>query len=175
VTVFLIFPTANFLSEESLKLWRRGLVIAALFLTGALSLLQIRMLTQEHTVNQAFEWIERHVPAGASIKKGWPEIPVLNPRKFRVTNFFAERRLADFQRYFTDETGKAEFPDYILLDSLPTLDIPPEFSRTLQENYCLVAEFERVPQLGRFKLPEWDPPHDWRYSHPLVQIYRRRT
>jgi YVTN family beta-propeller protein len=70
VTVFLIFPTANFLSEESLKLWRRGLVIAALFLTGALSLLQIRMLTQEHTVNQAFEWIERHVPAGTSIKKG---------------------------------------------------------------------------------------------------------
>jgi YVTN family beta-propeller protein len=175
VTVFLIFPTANFLSGESVKPWRRGLVIAALFLTGVLSLLQVRILVEEHTVNQAFQWIERHVPAGASIKKGWPEIPVLNPRKFRVTNFFVQKRLADFRGYFADEAGKAEFPDYVLLDSLPTLEIPPEFFTTLQENYCLVAEFERVPQLGRFKLPEWEPPHDWRYSHPLVRIYRRRT
>jgi hypothetical protein len=174
VTVFLIFPAANSLSDASLKFWNRGLAIAVLFLTGVLSLLQVKMMAQEHTVNQAFQWIERHVPAGASIKKGWPEIPVLNPRKFQVTNFFAQKRLADFRRYFTDEAGRAEFPDYVLLDSLPTLDIPPEFFTTLQENYCLVAEFERMPQLGRFKLPEWEPPHDWRYSHPLVRIYRRR-
>jgi hypothetical protein len=173
-TVFLIFPAANALSEASLKLWSRGLAIAVLFLTAVLSLLQVKIMAQEHTVNQAFQWIERHVPAGASVKKGWPEIPVLNPRKFQVANFFAQKRLADFRRYFTDEAGKTEFPDYVLLDSLPTLDIPPEFFTTLQENYCLVAEFERMPQLGRFKLPEWEPPHDWRYSHPLVQIYRRR-
>jgi YVTN family beta-propeller protein len=174
VMVFLIFPTANFLSQQSFKPWTRGLVITVLFLTGMLSLLQVEILTQEHTVNQAFQWIERHVPAGASIKKGWPEIPVLNPKKFQITNFFAQKRMADFREYFSDEAGQPDFPDYVLLDTLPTLDIPPEFVARLQENYCLVAEFKRLPRLGKLEFPEWEAPHDWRYTHPSVRIYRRR-
>lgn len=172
ITVFLIFPLAHFFSKQVLKPAGRILVAAALFFTGLSSLLQVQMLTREHTVNEAFQWIERHVPAGASIKKGWPEIPVLNPSKFRITNFFAREQMADFRDYFSDTTGRPEFADYLLLDSLPTLEMPREFWAKLEENYCLVAEFARQPQLGRFKIPEWNPPHDWKYTHPTISIYR---
>jgi YVTN family beta-propeller protein len=172
LAVFLVLPLAHFLSRLSFNFWGRALVVAILFFTGLSSLLQVKILTQEHTVNQAFQWIERHVPAGASIKKGWPEIPVLNPEKFRISNFFAQEKMADFRGYFRDVNGQSEFPDYVLLDSLPTLEMPPEFVATLQEHYCLVAEFVQMPQLGKLKLPEWKPPHDWRYTHPSVRIYR---
>ena len=173
-TVFLVFPAADFLFKLSYKLWGRGLVIATLFLTGLLSLLQVRILTQTHTVNEAFQWIERHVPAGASIKKGWPEIPVLNPAKFRITNFFVQKDLADFRKYFLNENEEVEFPDYVVLDGLSTLETPPEFWETLERNYNVVAKFERMPQIGGTDLPEWDPPHDWRYTHPFIWIYRKR-
>ena len=101
--------------------------VAALILTGGLTLLQVKVLTQPHPVNQAFDWMERHLPRGASIQKGWPELPPLNPAKFQITNFFDQPRMADFREYFVDGAGKPRFPDYVMLDNLPTLETPAVF------------------------------------------------
>jgi hypothetical protein len=174
VAVLLVFPAANTLWEMSRKPVGRWLAVTAMFLTGVLTMLQVKILTQPHPVNQTFDWVERHLSRGASIQKGWPELPPLNPEKFQITNFFDQPRMADFREYFVDGAGKARFPDYVMLDNLPTLRIPRVFLDQLGQNYNLVAEFRQPPQLSRFELPEWDPPHDWKYSHPEIRIYRKK-
>jgi len=174
VVVLLVFPAANFVWELSRKPVGRWLAAIAMILTGGLTLLQVKILTQPHAVNQAFDWIERHLPRGASIQKGWPELPPLNPAKFQITNFFDQPRMADFREYFVDGAGKPRFPDYVMLDNLPTLQVPPVFLDQLGQNYNLVAEFRQPPRLSRFELPEWNPPHDWKYGHPEIRIYRRK-
>ena len=174
VAALLVFPAANSLWEISRKPVGRWLAVTAMFLTGGLTFLQVKILTQPHPANQAFEWVERHVPRGARIQKGWPELPPLNPQKLRIINFFDQPCMADFRKYFVDGAGKPRFPDYVMLDNLPTIEIPPVFLDQLGQNYNLVAEFRQPPQLSMIEMPEWDPPHDWKYSHPEIRIYRRK-
>ena len=174
VAALLAFPAAKSLCEMSRSSIGRGLAVAVLVATGGLTLLQVKILTQPHPVNQAFGWVERHLPRGASIQKGWPEFPPLNPAKFRITNFFDQPRMADFREYFVDGAGRARFPDYVMLDNLPTLEIPAVFLDQLERNYNLVAEFRQPPRLSAFEFYEWDPPHDWKYSHPEIRIYRKK-
>jgi YVTN family beta-propeller protein len=174
VAMLLVFPAANSLCEMSRSSIGRWLAMAALVLTGGLTLLQVKILTQPHPVNQAFDWVERHLPRGTSIQKGWPELPPLNPAKFQITNFFDQPRMADFRQYFVDGGGKPRFPDYVMLDNLPTLEVPATFVDQLGQNYDLVAELRQPPRLSAFELYEWDPPHDWKYSHPEIRIYRKK-
>ena len=82
--------------------------------------------------------------------------------------------MADFREYFVDRAGKPRLPDYVVLDNLPTLEIPAVFLDQLGQNYNLVAEFRQPPRLSRFELPEWNPPHDWKYGHPEIRIYRKK-
>jgi YVTN family beta-propeller protein len=175
VAALLVFSVANSLCEMSRSSIGRGLAVAVLVVTGGLTLLQVKILTQPHPFNQAFGWVERHLPSGASIQKGWPEFPPLNPAKFKITNFFDQSRMADFREYFTDRDGKPRFPDYVMLDNLTTLKIPAVFLDQLERNYNLVAEFRQPPRLSAFEFYEWDPPHDWRYSHPEIRIYRKKS
>jgi Dolichyl-phosphate-mannose-protein mannosyltransferase len=174
VTVFAVIPIASALCGLGQRAWGRALAGFLILSTGFLSLLQVKILTQEHTVNQAFQWVERNVPPGASITKGWPEIPVLNPKKYLITNFYSGNRLIDFKNFFTKENGQPFFPEYVLLDNFPIFKFPSEFLQMLNQHYCLVAEFKREPQFWRFTLPEWNPPHDWKYSHPVIWIYRKK-
>lgn len=174
LAVFLSFPLAKSFREISKNGAGRWLIGLVLLLTGFSSLLQVRIFTQPHPANQAFQWVERHLPPEATVRKGWPEIPPLNPQKFRITNFFTQPRMADFRKYFVDEGGQPFFPDYVLLDNMTTLNVPEEFFAHLNEKYSLVAQFKQPPRLLQFELPEWDPPHDWKYSHPVIQVYRRK-
>jgi hypothetical protein len=174
IAALLAFPVANSLCEMSRSSIGRWLAVTAFVLTGGLTLLQVRILTQPHPFNQAFGWLEDHLPRGASIQKAWPEFPPLNPEKFRITNFFGQSRMADFRKYFIERDGKPRFLDYLVLDNLPALEIPAVFLEQLDRNYDLVAEFRQPPRLSAFELYEWDPPHDWKYSHPEIRIYRRK-
>lgn len=174
VVVLLVVPIGHVLSRLTAGRRGRVLVTALLLATAIFSFAQVRVLTQEHTVNQAFEWIESHVPVGSSIIKGWPEMPVLNIEKYQVSNFYTRPRVANFDDFFTGEDEQPFFPDYVLLDNLPTFDFPGEFLAQLDREYWLVAEFRRRPQFLGFVLPEWNAPHDWKYSHPEIRIYRKK-
>jgi hypothetical protein len=154
--------------------WGKVLACGLILGTGLLSFLQLRILVQEHTVNQAFHWIERHVPPGATVFKGWPKIPVLNSEKYQLRNYYTGNRVVDFKDFFTDQEGRPFHPDYVLLDNLPTFDFPDEFLQDLKQHYSLVAEFKRNFQFWRLTFPEWNPPHDWKYSHPEIRIYRKK-
>jgi hypothetical protein len=174
VTVLAVMPIASALVSLGQQVWGRALAGILILSTGFLSLLQVKIFTQEHTVNLAFEWVERHVPPGSSLMKGWPEIPVLNPKKYLITDFYSGNRMIDFKNFFTKESGQPFFPEYVLLDNFPIFKFPSEFLQILEQHYGLVAEFRREPQFWKFTLPEWNPPHDWKYSHPVIWIYGKK-
>ena len=175
IVVLSTVPIAHVMQKVSLLRWGKALVWSITLATGLYSCAQVAILMQEHTVNQAIRWVNLHVPPGASLSQGWPEIPVLNPEKYKIRIFFSGERMADFKRYFFDRDGRSFFPDYVLLDDLTLLEIPEEFVKTLKANYGLVAEFRRDPRLWRFTFPEWDAPHDWKYGHPRITIFQRKT
>jgi YVTN family beta-propeller protein len=173
VIVLGALPLGHFLSLLARRRWGRLVSACLISATGFISFLHVGILTREHTVNQAHRWIDQHVPPGASLIKGWPKIPVINPQQYRVTDFYTQSRMADFGQFFLKE-GKPFFPDYVLLDNLPTFDFPAEFLETLSRHYVLVADFRRNPQFWKFAFPQWGAPHDWKYSHPEIRIYRKR-
>ncbi len=171
ITVFLIFPAARLTVHTCGKPMGRAVACCLLLLTGVGAAAQVEILGEEHTANEAFRWIERNVPRGSSVTKGWPEIPILNPREFRVRNYYTGGRMVDFSDFFKGSDGGDSYPDYVLLDNLPTFAYPADILQNLASRYCLVADFKTVP---RFSLPEWDAPHDWKYTHPEIRIYRRK-
>jgi len=174
LAVLLVFPAASSLWKMSTGRAGRVLAVAAVCLTGMLTILQVRVFVQPHPANQAFDWVLRHVPRGASIQKGWPGLPPLSPKKFRITHFSYRPLTPEFPEYFVDGTGRARFPDYVMLDNLPTVAMPAVFYDELRQNYDLVAEFRQPPRLWKFELAEWNAPHDWKYSHPEIRVYRRK-
>ena len=175
LVTFAVIPIARVLQTIARLAWGRVLAYYLILCVFLFTYSQVEILTREHTVNQAFRWVERHLPPGASITKGWPEIPVLNPEKYRVRNFYTGERLVDFRNFFVEPGGESYFPDYVLLDHLDKFHMRAEFLEKLNANYDLVADFRSEPQLAGIAFPEWDPPHDWNYSHPRITIYRRKT
>jgi len=173
--VFAVILDGHLLRVFAQQRWGRTLAFGVILATGAFTLLQIKILIQEHTANQAFEWIEGNVPSGASLTKGWPQLPALNPEKYKIRNYYTQNRLVDFKDFFLDDRGQTFFPDYVLLDNLPIFDFPAEFLQTLGRHYWLAAEFKRNPQFWNFTFPEWNAPHDWKYSHPEIRIYRKKA
>ncbi len=170
-----VVPISHVFNSISQKKWRRVLSFCCLLFTGLFTCAQVSILIQEHTANQAFRWVDRHLVPGTSIIKGWPEIPVLNPGKYRIRNYYTGERMADFKNFFEDSDGRPFFPDYALVDNLATFDFPNRFLEKLKANYHLVAEFGRDPQFWGVTFPEWDAPHDWKYTHPRITIYRKKT
>jgi len=82
--------------------------------------------------------------------------------------------MVDFRNFFEEPGGQSYYPDYVLLDDLTTLDTR-EFLEKLKANYDLVADFRSDPQFAGIAFPEWHAPHDWKYTHPRITIYRRKA
>jgi hypothetical protein len=173
--VFAVIPIARLLQTISPLRWGRAVVCYLILSVFLFTYAQVAILTREHTVNQAFRWVSGHLPPGASIAKGWPEIPVLNPEKYRVRNFHSDGQRVDFRNFFLEPNGQSYYPDYVLLDDLTNLKTGAEFPERLRANYDLVADFRSDPRFAGIAFPEWDAPHDWKYSHPHITIYRRKT
>jgi hypothetical protein len=165
-------PAAHALSALARQKGGRVVLNLVFAAVGVFSFLQVKILTEEHTVNQAFRWVEGHLPPGSSLIKGWPEIPVLNPERFRITNYYTQNRMVDFKDFFLKQ-GQPFLPNYVLLDNL-SFEFPLDFLKTLNQKYNLVAQFQSRPRFWKFAIPEWHSPHDWKYTHPEIRIYRRK-
>ena len=175
LVAFAVIPIARVLHTTAQLRWGRALACYLILSVFVFTYSQVAILSREHTVNRAFRWITQHLPSGASIAKGWPEIPVLNPEKYQVRNFYSGDRMVDFRNFFVAPNGQPYYPDYVLLDDLTNLNTQAEFRENLRANYDLVADFRSDPHFAGVMLPEWDAPHDWKYSHPRITIYKRKS
>ncbi len=160
---------ALFLAEWPLpRAWRlfAAAVLCALPLMASWA--QVNVMLDEHAANCASDWINRNIPAGSRIGQIWPEMPPLDRRRYR---------LHQLHGLFGDEPVDTQDlnREYLVLDNLPIRPFDPEFLGRLARNYLAVAEFHREPHVGRWILDEQNAPHDWKYTHPSLTIYQRRT
>lgn len=148
---------------------RFRLALAALALVPALavSLAQVGLMRRPHTAQRAADWIATHVDEGRSIVQLWPEYPILDARRYRLLAF-------------DDAFGREARPyqpleaDVVIQDDLPFEPFRSELEEDLRRNYTPVALFEEVPRLGPLTFPEPAAPHDWKYTHPRLRLWRRR-
>ncbi|MEW5974621.1 MAG: glycosyltransferase family 39 protein [Acidobacteriota bacterium] len=162
-------PLGKVMAQDSRRATSRWLVGIFLLLTGALSLLQVKILLQEHPANAAFRWILRHVPSGTCVAKGWPTIPILSGHKYELAPLYGEDGFSDLWNLCRNG-----LPDYVILDNLTTLVPSERFQSQLRMNYRPAMTFSNPPGLGTVRLPEWSAPHDWKYSHPTLILYQRK-
>ncbi len=147
--------------------WRPWIYCALGFLPLFVSWAQVRVMLRIHPANQAAAWVEARVPAGSTIGQIWPELPVLDSRRYELHvlhGLFPHDRLdpQDWDR------------EYLILDNLPIVPFAAQFEEFLAKRYVCAAEFRSDPKVGDWLVSERLAPSDWKYTHPLIRIYRRK-
>jgi Dolichyl-phosphate-mannose-protein mannosyltransferase len=166
-----LIPLLTVSAALHLVMMRRRLAILfgamAFAVPMALSAAQVGILRAPHSADQASRWIDSHLPVGARIARVWPDYPVLDGRRYRLT-------------LLQDPFGLQGRPhpplgaDLVVLDDLPVVPLRPELREDLERHYALVASFRRQPRLFGHEFREPAPPHDWKYTHPEMRLYQRR-
>jgi hypothetical protein len=147
---------------------RTGAAGLALLPPLVVSIGLLGVLRREHTAARAAEWMAAQVPAGARIARLWDEIPLLDPGTYRLEGLADPFGLEG--RPFTPPAA-----DVVVLDDLPIHAWRPELLRALETDYEQAARVSGPPAVAGVALPEPWAAHDWRYTHPVLTVYRRRA
>jgi hypothetical protein len=160
-----VLAAAEFISILPIRITGRlGFGIFVCLLPLSTSWAQLRIMSSTHPANQAARWIEANVPPGSRIGQIWPEMPPLDACRY---NLRALHGLFSWDHAEPQDLDR----QFLVLDNLPIQDFSQEFIKRLERNYVLVAEFRSVPHVGPWSLNEKHAPHDWKYTHPVMQIY----
>jgi hypothetical protein len=126
------------------------------------SLAQSAYMRAPHPANQALTLILKETPAGVPISRLAAELPPLDRKVYPMgPNPF----LADITH---------DSPAWVLTADLPEQDYPATTRNTLAEHYELRGDFGIPRRFAWATLGEWFAPHDWKYTHPRMALYRRR-
>lgn len=141
---------------------RRTLGAAAAIVPLAASLAQVHYMRSPHPANQVLPVILRATPPGAPIARLTPEMPPLDRKVYPMG---LNPLLDDLPR---------DPPAWVLITDLPDLPYPPGNLDLLAARYDQVAEFRSRRILAWATLGEAGAPHDWKYTHASMTLYRRR-
>jgi hypothetical protein len=152
-----------------------GLRVKARAATAALALLPLALvsigllgvLRREHTAGRAEGWMRATAVPGARVARLWDEIPLLDSRVHRLEALADPFGLEG--RVFAPPTA-----DFVILDDLPIHAWRPGLLLVLDTEYEVAARFANPPTVFGLELPEPFAAHDWRYTHPVIRVYRRR-
>jgi len=145
--------------------WRLPAAAAALLPPLVLAAGQAGLLAGEHTAQRAGDWIAEHAPPGATVAQVWPEYPLLDARHVVPVPLYTRSTAP------AGEPGLAA--DFVVLDGLRLEPFTAGTRDALARGYEEVASFTRPPHLGPLVLPEPWPAHDWKYTHPALEVWRR--
>jgi 4-amino-4-deoxy-L-arabinose transferase-like glycosyltransferase len=134
---------------------------AVLFPLGA-SVAQIHYMRSPHPANKALDLILREVPPGTAIARIAAELPPLNRKVYPMGS-----------NPFMDDL-RVNSPEWVLTADLPDTEYPPENQQLLATEYDVAGVFRSQRILGWATIGESGAPHDWRYTHPEMTLYRRR-
>jgi hypothetical protein len=145
------------------KHWAYPLAVAALAMPLAGSIAQINYMRSPAPANLALQRILEVVPPGTAISRLGSEEPPLDEKVYpRGPNIL------------TEDLSKNP-PAWALTVSLPDVPPLPSTVSLLQSNYDEIAHFETRRIFAWATLGEANAPHDWKYTHPMFTLYRRRT
>jgi 4-amino-4-deoxy-L-arabinose transferase-like glycosyltransferase len=143
---------------------RIGPAAGALALAFALaaSIAQVRFMLYPHPVNLALSVVQKAVPAGTAVARIMPEYPPLDPARYPM----GPNPLMD------DLTPHP--PPWVITSDLPIVEYPAVNQRLLETRYETIAVFRSQRVFAWATLGEWGAPHDWKYTHPSMTVYRLR-
>jgi hypothetical protein len=141
--------------------WPLG-AAAAVFPLAA-SVAQLQYIRTPHPANQALAKILTTVPEGTAISRMAAELPPLDRKVYPMS-----------LNPYLDDLSK-EPPEWVLTANLPDRDYPKATRDLLGSRYDTIAEFRSPRVLSWATLGESGAPHDWKYTHPHMVLYRRRS
>jgi hypothetical protein len=134
----------------------------ALAFALAASIAQVRFMLYPHPVNLALALVHKAVPEGETVARIMPEYPPLDPARYPM----GANPLMD------DLT--ADPPPWVITSDLPIMHYPAQNQRLLETRYEPVAVFQSRRIFAWATLGEWGAPHDWKYTHASMTVYRLR-
>lgn len=142
--------------------WQWVVGSAALVFPLGASLAQVHYMTLPHPANQILLVILDSVPPGTPVSRLLVGLPPLDPRVYPMG-----------QNPFVDDLTR-DPPAWVLTADLPAQEYPATTRALLKKCYDKTAE-ARIPRvLAWATLGESGAPHDWKYTHPWMVLYRRR-
>jgi hypothetical protein len=145
-----------------LQSWGNPLGAAALFVAGSAGFSVVSYRLAPHPANLALQVIERAAEPGQTVSRIMPEIPPLDPAVYPEGPNPLDGDLA------------ADPPDWVVLSDLPLIAYPESTETLLRTQYDRTAVFRGRSAYTWATLGERGAPHDWKYSHPEMTIYRKR-
>jgi hypothetical protein len=147
----------------TLPRWR-GKAVGALALAFALaaSIAQVRFMLYPHPANLALAIVQKAVPPGETVARIMPETPPLDEALYPM----GPNPLVD------DLTLNP--PPWVITSDLPIMDYPAANQRLLNTRYEPIAVVRSRRILAWATLGEWGAPHDWKYTHASMTLYRLR-
>ncbi len=142
--------------------WSSALGAAAVFIAASAGFAVVDYRLAPHPANLALQVIERAAKPGQSVSRIMPELPPLDPDRY-----------PEGPNPLTGELA-ADPPDWVVLSDLPLIDYPAANLRLLESEYERIAVFRNRSRSSWATLGERGAPHDWKYSHPTMAIYRKR-
>ena len=156
-----LFAVAAGLAIASL---RRSEAFGAVALVVALagSIAQIRYMLAPHTANLAISMLHKVARPGGEVARIMPEMPPLPVDLYPM----GPNPLLDDLRPARSE--------WVVLTDLPIVDYPQGNLDYLAEDYQRIAVFRSRRLFWWATLGEKYSPHDWKYTHPELSLFRRR-
>ena len=145
------------------RAWRFAVGVIALILPLAATVDQIRFMRAPHPANLMLPVILNRVPPGTALARLVAEVPPLD----RKTYPMGLNPLLD--------NLSANPPAWVLLVDLPTQPYPLTTTRLLRDHYEVISRAEDRPLFPWATLGVVGAPYDWKYTHPALTLYRRRT
>lgn len=143
---------------------RWGLLVgaAALAAAGAASSAQVAYRLAAHPANLTLQVLRQAAEPGQAVSNPLPKAPPLNTDEHpRGPNPFLDDLRADP-------------PEWVVISDLPIIGYPRDNVEFLRENYRATAVFRVRRRHAWATLGEAGAPHDWKYTHPEMTLYRRR-
>jgi hypothetical protein len=136
---------------------------AAILFPVAGSIAQFDYMRAPHPANAMLHRILSDVPAGQPISRLIAELPPLDRRTYPMA-----------ANPLLDDLSQA-CPAWVLTTDLPGTPYLKSTQQLLANDYDEIASFRSRRILGWATLGESGAPHDWKYTHPTMSLYRRRT
>ena len=149
--------------EACPRRWRMLLGAAAIAMPLAASIDQFRFMRSPHPANLMLRAILERVPPGTPVARVVPQIPPL------------DRSIYPMDRNPLLDNLSLKPPAWLLLSDLPLIEYPATTTSLLQSQYAPVAAFHDEPRFPWATLGRSRRPHDWKYTHPGLVLYRRQS
>ncbi len=178
---------SSFLFEK--RFWRGSkrwaMTIAALFLafvcgwTFLSSYAYVSLMEKKDIRDIAAEWINNHVPIGASmgVVQPWFYTPPLDWSRYRMerTGFNSQRLLSIKPEYFVITDFEYRENSYIRRFFSKDYSDSEIFIKYLgnPELYHVKRSFEITPNISGISFRKGFPPHDWMYVYPTIRLLER--